>query len=75
MAAQIIDGKRVAAGIKEDLAARTRRVCDGGGRVRLDAVMIDSGDGGARMYAANQGRTCEQLGIEYQLHKLPPLDH
>ena len=72
MSAQIIDGKRVAARIKEDLAARAKRVCDGGGRVRLDAVMIDSGDGGARMYAANQGRTCEQLGIEYQLHELPP---
>jgi methylenetetrahydrofolate dehydrogenase (NADP+) / methenyltetrahydrofolate cyclohydrolase len=71
MTAQIIDGKRVAAGIKEDLAVRAKRVCDAGGRVRLDAVMVDSGDGGARVYAANQGRTCEQLGIEYQLHELP----
>lgn len=71
MSAQIIDGKLVAAGIKEDLASRVKRVCDGGGRVRLDAVLVDSGDSGARVYATNQGRTCEQLGIEYQLHELP----
>ncbi|MCH8271603.1 MAG: bifunctional 5,10-methylenetetrahydrofolate dehydrogenase/5,10-methenyltetrahydrofolate cyclohydrolase [Planctomycetes bacterium] len=70
MSARIIDGKRVAAGIKDDLSRRVRAVRDAGGTVRLDAVLVESGDTGARVYAENQGRTCGQLGIDYRLHKL-----
>ena len=42
-----------------------------GGRVRLDAVIVGEKDDPAHVYAVNQGRTCEQLGIEYRLHPLP----
>lgn len=41
-----------------------------GGAVRLDAVLVETGDNGARVYAENQARTCEMLGIEYRLHHL-----
>lgn len=37
---------------------------------KLDAVLVDSGDNGARVYAENQARTCESLGIQYTLHEL-----
>ncbi len=70
MSARIIDGKRIAAGIKDDLSRRVRQVQGAGGTVRLDAVLVESGDTGARVYAENQGRTCGQLGIDYRLHKL-----
>jgi methylenetetrahydrofolate dehydrogenase (NADP+)/methenyltetrahydrofolate cyclohydrolase len=68
--ARIIDGKALAASIKADIAERVAAVRERGGKVRLDAVLVDSGDSGSRVYAQNQGRTCEQLGIEYRLHEL-----
>ncbi len=41
-----------------------------GNPAKLDAVLVDSGDNGARVYAENQARTCESLGIQYTLHEL-----
>jgi len=38
--------------------------------VRLDAVLVDSGDNGARVYAENQASAAGELGIEYRLHEL-----
>lgn len=38
--------------------------------MRLDAVLVDSGDGASRVYAQNQARTCTELGIDYRLHEL-----
>ena len=36
----------------------------------LDAVLVGSADNAARLYAENQGRQCEGLGIEFRLHEL-----
>jgi methylenetetrahydrofolate dehydrogenase (NADP+) / methenyltetrahydrofolate cyclohydrolase len=71
MPARIIDGNLLAREHREQIAARAGAVAARGGRVRLDAVLVDSGDSGARVYAENQGKTCAALGIEYRLHELP----
>ncbi len=68
--ARIIDGRELARLEREGIAARAEAVRAAGGAVRLDAVLVDSGDNAARVYAANQGRTCDSLGIEYRLHEL-----
>ena len=71
--ARIIDGKALATRVREGIAARVRAVRDAGGVVRLDAVLVATGtqaSGGARVYAQNQAKTCEQLGIDYTLHEL-----
>ena len=68
--ARIIDGKALAADFKAEIARRVAAVRERGRNVRLDAVLVDAGDSGSRVYAQNQGRTCEQLGIEYKLHQL-----
>lgn len=69
--ASIIDGNALAKSIREDLTGRVKAVGGRGGRVRLDAVLVESGDNGARVYADNQAKTCGALGIEYRLHLLP----
>ncbi len=71
MPATIIDGKSLAEQAHRDLAARVQRLLERGKSVRLDAVLVESGDNGARIYADNQARTCQQLGIDYELHLLP----
>lgn len=70
MSAQIIDGKALAHEFREQIALRAGVLHDGGYRAKLDAILVESGDNGARVYAQNQARTCETLGIEYQLHTL-----
>jgi|TARA_R110000782_G_scaffold20398_5_gene55118 methylenetetrahydrofolate dehydrogenase (NADP+)/methenyltetrahydrofolate cyclohydrolase len=71
MPAKIIDGKSIAQDLRTDVGRRAAGLAARGAPVRLDAVLVDSGDNGARVYAENQARTCEQLGIGYTLHELP----
>lgn len=69
--ARVIDGKALAASYRERIRSQVSEIKAKGGRVRLDAVLVDSGDTGARVYADSQARTCSALGIEYRLHNLP----
>lgn len=69
--ARIIDGKALAASIREETARRATRLREQGRPVRLDAVLAAGPQSGAAIYAENQGVACDSLGIEYRLHKLP----
>lgn len=71
MTATIIDGKRLASEEQARIADRARALRQRGRVPRLDALLVDSGDNAARLYAQNQARTCERLGIDYNLHELP----
>ena len=71
MSAQIIDGRALAQQFRERVAQRSKALCERGFTPKLDAILVESGDNGARVYAQNQARTCEAIGIEYQLHTLP----
>jgi methylenetetrahydrofolate dehydrogenase (NADP+)/methenyltetrahydrofolate cyclohydrolase len=68
--AVLIDGAKLASIHREQIKARAEVIASRGGRVRLDAVLVDSGDSAARVYADNQARTCAQMGIEYRLHRI-----
>jgi len=68
--ARIIDGRALAQVVREHVRERVSRQVAAGRTVRLDAVLTD-GDPASALYAANQRRTCESLGIEYVLHTLP----
>lgn len=76
MPATIIDGNALATRYRTDIAARVKALKERAGLfsrpVRLDALLIDSGDNAARQYAENQGKTCAALGIDYKLHTFPP---
>lgn len=72
MGARIIDGVALSKRHREQIAGRAAQFRAARGRaVRLDAVLVDSGDNGSRVYAQNQSNTCDALGIEYRLHELP----
>ncbi|MBK7406432.1 MAG: bifunctional 5,10-methylenetetrahydrofolate dehydrogenase/5,10-methenyltetrahydrofolate cyclohydrolase [Phycisphaerales bacterium] len=71
MTATLIDGKALAAAHRERIALRLTEARRLGRTARLDAVLVDSGDSASRVYAENQRKTCEALGIEYRLHILP----
>jgi methylenetetrahydrofolate dehydrogenase (NADP+)/methenyltetrahydrofolate cyclohydrolase len=70
MPARIIDGKALAQSYRDQIAARVQALGAQGRRVRLDAVLVGAGDSAAQVYAARQGQTCAELGIDYRLHRL-----
>jgi methylenetetrahydrofolate dehydrogenase (NADP+)/methenyltetrahydrofolate cyclohydrolase len=72
MTAKIIDGRALALRCREEVARRVATLTRAGTRVRLDAVIAARHGGSAHLYAMNQGKGCEDLGIEYHLHELPP---
>lgn len=72
MPAKIIDGRQLAEKAQADVARRARVLRERGIAVKLDAVLVESGDNSAVVYAENQAKTCEHLGIAYQLHRLAP---
>jgi methylenetetrahydrofolate dehydrogenase (NADP+)/methenyltetrahydrofolate cyclohydrolase len=53
--------------VRDDLR---RRIAAAGRPVRLDALLVGD-DRAAGIYAMNQARTCEEIGIRYVLHRLP----
>jgi methylenetetrahydrofolate dehydrogenase (NADP+)/methenyltetrahydrofolate cyclohydrolase len=65
--ARLIDGKALADRVRDDLR---RRIAVAGRPVRLDALLVGD-DRAAGIYATNQARTCEEVGIRYVLHRLP----
>ncbi len=70
MAATIIDGKKVAADIKEGLKKEIEQLKAKGVEPALAVVLV--GDNPAsKKYVANKERTCEQLGIRSLGYKLP----
>jgi methylenetetrahydrofolate dehydrogenase (NADP+)/methenyltetrahydrofolate cyclohydrolase len=70
MPARLIDGNALAASYREQIKSRVDALRAAGGVVRLDAVLVESGDNAARVYAENQAKTCEKVGIEYRLHRM-----
>lgn len=68
--ARIIDGKALAERFRADIARRASALRAKGRPARLDALIASDADSGARVYAINQGKTCEALGIDYHLVEL-----
>lgn len=73
MPAKLIDGKALAEQYRRHIAERAAVLRSRERPVRLDAVLVaGEGDSAARVYAENQGKMCRELGIDYELHELPP---
>ena len=70
MPATIIDGEALAAEMNEQISADAAELRAAGRAPKLVAVM--AGDNPAsKMYARMQARSCEAVGIEYELLELP----
>jgi methylenetetrahydrofolate dehydrogenase (NADP+)/methenyltetrahydrofolate cyclohydrolase len=70
MAAQIIDGKKIALEVRARIKAETESLTARGRRPGLAAVLV--GDNPASvMYVRNKRKACEEAGIYSEEHKLP----
>jgi methylenetetrahydrofolate dehydrogenase (NADP+)/methenyltetrahydrofolate cyclohydrolase len=67
---KIIDGKKLAQGVKDDVQARVIKLKDLGWTPRL--ISIDVGNSAAvSLYIKNQQRAAEKVGIEFEHHHYP----
>ncbi len=70
MAAQIIDGKKIAAAIQQELVGRIQKLKDKGITPGLAAVLV--GDNTAStIYVQSKARKCEELGLFSETMRLP----
>ncbi len=70
MAATIIDGKGIAAAIKEELKVKVSEMADNGNRPTLAVVLVGD-DPASQVYVRHKKKACEYIGIESVSHELP----
>jgi len=68
MAAQIIDGKRIAGEIKEKLIKEIEELKKQAITPSLSAIQVGD-DPGTGVYVRAQQRSCEKIGLGYELHQ------
>ena len=67
---QIIDGKSLAAGLRQEVAAAVSALQQRGRTINFAAVLVGD-DPASQIYVRNKRRACEQVGINFTLHQLP----
>jgi len=70
MAAKIIDGEAVAKEMNAQIAAEAEQLAAAGKRPHLVAVQVGENPA-SKMYTNAQARSCQAVGIEYELLNLP----
>ncbi len=71
MAAQLIDGKAIAANIRRDIAVSVENHVAAGRRAPSLAVILVGTDPASQVYVAHKRKDCEQVGIVSIAHDLP----
>ncbi len=67
---QIIDGKKVAGDIKQEIAAEVEKIKLSGGRIPHLAAVLVGHDGASETYVANKIKACELVGVKSTLIRL-----
>lgn len=72
MTAEILDGKKVASEIRQEIAQQVDEFVAGGGpKPCLTAVLVGE-DPASQVYVRNKARACEKAGIDGRTLRLPP---
>lgn len=64
---QLIDGKKISAEIKEEIAQEVEKIKQTGGKIPHLAAILVGHDGGSEIYVAHKVKACEQVGFESTL--------
>jgi methylenetetrahydrofolate dehydrogenase (NADP+)/methenyltetrahydrofolate cyclohydrolase len=70
MAARILDGNRMAAEIRAEVAAEVKRMVGAGGRPGLAVVLVGH-DPASEIYVRGKVRSCEEVGLFSEKHTPP----
>ena len=70
MAAQILDGKSIAANIQEEISEEVVDFIENNSFTPCLAAVLVGEDPASEVYVRNKQRACERVGITSQLHRL-----
>ncbi|HVS01427.1 MAG TPA: bifunctional methylenetetrahydrofolate dehydrogenase/methenyltetrahydrofolate cyclohydrolase FolD [Thermoanaerobaculia bacterium] len=70
LASKILDGRALAAVIRSEVATEVAALVAAGGRRPGLAAVLVGDDPASRIYVANKGRACEEVGMESRTHTL-----
>ncbi len=68
---KLIDGKEIAATIKEEIAGEVKRIKDQGGKKPHLAAILVGEDPASQTYVNNKARACERVGFESSTYRFP----
>ncbi len=68
---QIIDGKKIAETIKEELAKEVKEIMDKGGKIPHLAAILVGEDPASQTYVSAKAKTCHEAGFESSTYKYP----
>ncbi|MDY7219061.1 bifunctional methylenetetrahydrofolate dehydrogenase/methenyltetrahydrofolate cyclohydrolase FolD [Denitrificimonas sp. JX-1] len=71
MTAQLIDGKQIAADIRQNIAQKVQDRLNHGLRAPGLAVILVGNDPASEVYVAHKRKDCEQVGFQSQAYDLP----
>lgn len=71
MTAQLIDGKSIAARVRQQVARQVQARREAGGRIPGLAVILVGEDAASAVYVRNKHRACEEAGIRSFKYQLP----
>ncbi len=69
--AHIIDGKKISAYVRADIAERAREFTEKSGVTPGLAVVIVGEDPASKVYVRNKKKACEEVGFYSEVHELP----
>lgn len=64
---QLIDGKKIATEIQDEIAAEVKKLMAAGGKQPHLAAVLVGNDGGSETYVASKIKTCEKVGFKSTL--------
>ncbi len=68
---KIIDGKQIAANIKEEIAAEVKRMGDKGEKVPHLAAILVGEDPASETYVNSKAKSCKQVGFDSSTYRFP----
>jgi len=71
MTAQLIDGKAIAASLRQQIAQRVAERCQQGQRAPGLAVILVGNDPASQVYVSHKRKDCEEVGFLSQAYDLP----
>ena len=68
---QLLDGKKTAEDIKKEIAVEVQKMKDNGEKVPHLAAVIVGSNGASLTYVGSKVKSCERVGFESTLIKMP----
>lgn len=68
---ELIDGKKIAAAIRQEIANEVKRIADKDGKIPHLAAILVGDDPASDTYVSSKGRACKEVGFDSSTYRFP----